>query len=165
MQPNPAGSVVVPIVIVGGLAVLAVMVFSSKKSTAKTASSGGGGTTPSSGGTAPSTGAPCTIDVQKLHAWGLDHGMVVLYLFTTEAPPSVADLKNAPSWAPVVANVAYNKIVIVTKNGSFWSYDTKGDPVAAPQLKDSYCLGEAIVQKKSATKPGQDKPTTYTYHE
>jgi hypothetical protein len=124
---------VVPVVVVGGLVVLGIVVISSKKSAAKTASSGGSG----------SSSISCVIDAPKLHAWGLDHGMVVLWLFTTETPPSIAELENMPAWASSVANKAYNKIVVVTKSENFWSFDTKGDPVAAPQLKDSYCSGKA----------------------
>lgn len=74
----------------------------------------------------------CQITAEKLYAWN-GGNWVLLYLFALSTPPSLPELQA--SW-PQANNPA--RLLVVLKDGSFWSY-ASGKPVAAPELRASYC--------------------------
>lgn len=86
--------------------------------------------------TRPAKAAPaaCTIDVQKLHGWGLSKGVPVFYLFATDAPPPLSGIQAFGATATELEQ----DFVVVLKDGSFWTYDGE-TPVAAPALRGEYC--------------------------
>lgn len=74
----------------------------------------------------------CPVTAEKLYAWR-SADLVLLWLFKLTEPPSLASIQQ--SW-PQAKDPA--KLVVVLSDGSFWAY-ASGKPVAAPELRKSYC--------------------------
>ena len=81
---------------------------------------------------AASSKSACPVSPEKLYDWN-QQKYVLLYLFELTMPPSVVAIQK--DW-PQAKNVT--KLLVVLKDGEFWSYAT-GVPVAAPELRASYC--------------------------
>jgi hypothetical protein len=85
--------------------------------------------------TKASTSDACTVTTAKLFDWSQKQApqSVLLHLFKLSTPPSLPAIQQ--SW-PQAED--HTKLVVVLEDGSFWSY-ASGAPVAAPELRKSYC--------------------------
>lgn len=82
----------------------------------------------------------CTVTVQNLHEWLQAKSLPGLYLYTETTAPSLANLKaNFGTAYPATMFEIDSGLVLVLKNGDFYTYDNQGNPVPAPQLRAEYC--------------------------
>jgi hypothetical protein len=74
-----------------------------------------------------------TEDFDRLENWAITNDIGVIYLPATATPPSPATSELARGIARSTAN-----LVVVTSDGSFWTYRT-GEPVLSPATREAYC--------------------------
>jgi hypothetical protein len=72
-------------------------------------------------------------DFDRLEEWATTNNIGVVYLPATITPPSPATSELAAGIVRSAAN-----LVVVTGDGSFWTYST-GEPVLAPAQREAYC--------------------------
>jgi hypothetical protein len=91
----------------------------------------------------PPTPAPpaCTVDTtedfDRLEAWAIENNIGVVYLPATTTPPLPERSELAQAFVRARPRGGL-PIVVITSDSSFWTYET-GQPVAAPQIRDTYC--------------------------
>lgn len=90
----------------------------------------------------------CAIDMAHLHAWGLDNETAVLYLpLDTSVPDDIAQaeeqFKKMPGFELDVLALQQGNLVLVTKDGAFWTYGEDGKRQKRDDLRSSYCAHTA----------------------
>jgi hypothetical protein len=92
----------------------------------------------------PPPPAVCTLetteDFARLEAWSIAEKVAVVYLPATTTPPSPASSELAAGIVRAVTGPLgpVPNIIVVTSDGSFWSYES-GGPVRTDLLRASFC--------------------------